>query len=200
MNNWRQAIGIAVFTTTLFYCGSSIATPTTCRHLLKTSASKALPCYKSLAAIGQVSALTTLGNLYYRGGNNVAQNYSTAFKWYKRSALQGGLYAQLELGIMYYRGKGVAKAPVQAVKWFKKAAYHGNSAAEDWLGYMYSHGEGGLAEEKVVAYAWYSIAAMTGDKIAAQNSIVVAKLLSMTQIRRAQMLAARLQYEIAKLG
>ena len=61
------------------------------------------------------------------------KNYDEAFKWLKKSAEQGNITAQYNIGIMYNVGKGTQKNKAEAVKWLKKSAEQGNNYAQNYL-------------------------------------------------------------------
>lgn len=84
----------------------------------------ALQELKSLAAAGNPSAQTSLGNMYF-AGLGVAQDYVEAVKWYRMAAEQGNAIGQNLLGFMYENGQGVSKNSSEAVKWYRKAAEQG---------------------------------------------------------------------------
>jgi len=45
--------------------------------------------------------------LIYKKGEDVAQDFKEAFKWFKLAAEQGDAKAQNNLGLMYYEGQDV---------------------------------------------------------------------------------------------
>ena len=49
---------------------------------------------------------------------------------FQKSAEQGNVDAQNNLGVMYYAGEGVPRDPAKAKEWFKKAAAQGNADAQ----------------------------------------------------------------------
>ena len=49
--------------------------------------------------------------------------------WYTKSAEQGDVEAQYQLGLCYYHGEGISKDYKKAAKWFNKAAEQGNEWA-----------------------------------------------------------------------
>ena len=60
-----------------------------------------------------------------------------AVYWYTKSAEQGNVYAQYNLGNLYLRGHGVTQNDELAFKWFTKAAEQGDAPAQYNLGHMY---------------------------------------------------------------
>ena len=61
--------------------------------------------------------------MYYEG-QGTPKNYKKALYWYEKSAKQGLVEAQNNLGQMYYNGEGVTKDYVIAYKWAALAKAH----------------------------------------------------------------------------
>jgi hypothetical protein len=76
-----------------------------------------------------------------------------------------------------------------AVSWYRKAADQGNAAAQLNLGIVYDNGWG-VAQNYVIAYMWFSLAAAMGDSDAARSRDSDAEKLTPAQIAKAQRLAA----------
>ncbi|MBE5938227.1 MAG: sel1 repeat family protein [Lachnospiraceae bacterium] len=83
---------------------------------------KAIKCYLSLAEAGFPSAQCTMG-LKYRFGDGVAENLEESIKWFLRSANQGHVDAQRNLGDIYM---GIGKNE-EAARWYKRAAASGDA-------------------------------------------------------------------------
>jgi TPR repeat protein len=62
-----------------------------------------------------------IGNHYYHG-KDVDKDLKVAFKWYKKSALQGFPKAQAKLAQCYLKGEGVEKDVNESKKWSLKAS------------------------------------------------------------------------------
>ena len=84
---------------------------------------------KKLADNGDSDAQLKLGII----NDECMKNYDEAFKWLKKSAEQGNITAQYNIGIMYNVGKGTKKNKAEAVKWLKKSAEQGNNYAQNYL-------------------------------------------------------------------
>ncbi|MDP6088531.1 MAG: tetratricopeptide repeat protein, partial [Nitrospinota bacterium] len=95
-------------------------------------------------------------------------DFKTAFKEFRRLALQGNAFAQYNLGLMYAKGRGVAQDYAQAVTWYRKAALQGNALAQSNLGFMYENGRG-VAQDYALAVKWYRKAALQGFARAQSN-------------------------------
>ncbi|WP_140414196.1 tetratricopeptide repeat protein, partial [Bathymodiolus platifrons methanotrophic gill symbiont] len=77
----------------------------------------------------------------------------------------------------------------EAVKWFSKAARQGHASAQYNLGLMYANGQG-IPQDYVMAHKYFNIAASSGVKKANKNRDSVAKLMTASQIEKAQNLAS----------
>lgn len=82
---------------------------------------KAFPVVTAAAERGDARAQGQLGFMYATG-RGVAQNYTLASYWYRRSAEQGNAAAQHLLGLMYDKGFGVPPDYVLAHMWLNLAA------------------------------------------------------------------------------
>ena len=101
--------------------------------------------------------------LYYS-----SENYTEAFKYCKKSAEEGILEAQFNLGVMYTCGQGVKQDYFKAVEWYQKAAEQGNASAQYILGLMYDAGQG-VKQDYIKAVEWYQKAAEQGHAEAQFN-------------------------------
>ena len=70
----------------------------------------------------------------YELGRGISQDYVKAVEWCRKSAEQGYVYAQYNLGRMYEIGRGVWPNSAKAVEWYQKAAEQGNSKAQHTFG------------------------------------------------------------------
>jgi len=123
----------------------------------------------------------------FRDGSKVDQNYQTAEKWLRRSAMAGNSYAQWYLGGMYRQGIGVETNPAEAGKWFLAAAKQGNVKARVNLATLFLEGTG-MGRDYDKAYAWASLAAFCGNENA--NRVVQHALPHVSDRERADALAA----------
>lgn len=92
-----------------------------------------------------------------------------AVEWFTKSANQGDMYGQYNLGLMYKQGKGVKQDYQQAFDWFSKAAGQGNAQAMTALGNMYDDGTG-VKKDEFEAVEWYMKAARKGDPVGQCNA------------------------------
>ncbi|HRD49157.1 MAG: sel1 repeat family protein [Candidatus Competibacter sp.] len=115
-------------------------------------------------------------------------NYQEAFKWYLKAANQGYAPAQVNLGALYAEGHGVPQDFQEALAWYHKAAGQGYALAQFNLGVMCIAGQGGISKDHMMAYVWFSRAAMQGDEDARQAQKKIAAKLTADQKARAQLL------------
>ncbi|MDQ3001925.1 MAG: DUF4062 domain-containing protein [Fibrobacterota bacterium] len=98
----------------------------------------------------------------YEEGNDVSQNDSMSFRWFKKAADQGFTEAQYKVALMYRTGKGTKKSTFQAVRWFQAAAEQGHPKAQVKLGQMYRNGKG-VERNETTAFKWFLKAADQKD-------------------------------------
>lgn len=108
------------------------------------------------AKTGDAEAQYRLAVYYYK-----KNNLEGAYHWYLKSAEQGNLRSQFNLGIMYHAGQGVPQSYSEALKWWHKAAEQGHAKSQFVLGSMY-HRADGVAQNYSEALKWYRRAAEQG--------------------------------------
>ena len=74
-------------------------------------------------------------------GLGTEQNYTEAFKWFEKSAIEGNKFAQFSLANLNYFGNGIEKSYEQAYHWYMKAAQQGQPYAAYAIAQMYANGE-----------------------------------------------------------
>jgi TPR repeat protein len=117
--------------------------------------------------------------------------------WLKKAAEQGQEDAWWELAQMYYFGAGPVKENlVDAAKWCRKSAEVGNQPAQLQLGFMLFKGQG-VSKNFVESYAWFNLAA-TGIEKAAKYRQELEKIMTPSQLEKAQDLSAELEKRIEK--
>ena len=82
-----------------------------------------------LAEAGDRYAQDDVGLMFFKG-YGVAQDFSQAVFWFRRSANQGTACAQCHLGLCYQDGLGVPQDSLLAYMWFSLAARQGISKAK----------------------------------------------------------------------
>ncbi|MDO8264503.1 MAG: SPOR domain-containing protein [Gallionella sp.] len=123
------------------------------------------------AMAGDADAQLYMGSLFFKG-QEVAQDYAEAAKWYRLAARQGYAQAQFNLGMMYDTGLGVGKNQTEAVRWYRTAAEQGLAIAQLNLGVAYAEGLG-VSQNEDVAVKWFRLAASQGEAQAQFNLAVV---------------------------
>ena len=127
----------------------------------------ALKALQERAVDGDADAQCGLGR-QYEFALGVPQDNKQAVFWLNKSAEQGNIIAQVELGVVFDKMQDYA----QALIWYRKAAEQGNARAEFNLGLAYQDGES-VPKDMTQAIAWYRKAADQGDAIA-QSQLGVA--------------------------
>ena len=85
-----------------------------------------------------------------------------ALQLYERSACQGNVSAQNQLGCIYFKGAvGVPKDFSTAFYWYKKAAEKNDAKSQYDLGHCYAKGLG-VKQNMTHAISWYKKAAELG--------------------------------------
>ena len=143
--------------------------------------------FRRLAEQGDEWAQHSLG-LMYLNGEGVVQDYKEAEKWVRLAAEQGYQNAHLSLGKMYANGNGVIQDYKEAVKWYQAAAEQGNKLSQLMLGLGYAQGNG-VDRDFVLAHMWLNLSATNGEEDARSSRDAVARMMSSSQIAKAQQLA-----------
>jgi uncharacterized protein len=127
----------------------------------------ALKTLQERADTGDADAQCGLGKQYESGLGTPLDNKQAAL-WLHKSAEQGNIIAQVELGVVFDKMQDYA----QALIWYRKAAEQGNTRAEYNIGLAYQDGES-VPKDAPQAMAWYLKAADQGDAIAQLNLAVM---------------------------
>ena len=139
----------------------------------------------------------------YVNGLGVPKDAAEGMTWIRKAVEQGDAYAQLSLGLYYWSGlRGGSRVRVppdfaKAGKWYCKAAEQGYVTAQSNLGIAYDNGLG-VPEDGVAAYAWYSVAAASGDDGGRENRDDIKRKLTPSQIDRGQVMAREIFERIEK--
>lgn len=108
-----------------------------------------------------------LGFMYY-DGEEVEQNYETAAKYIRTSALMGYSKAQHNMGMLYEEGEGVSLSYEEAAEWYRKASEQGYAPSHNNLGSLYETGKG-VEQDLKYALELYNRAYQGGDENARDN-------------------------------
>ena len=152
--------------------------------------------FNRAAAQGHANALWQLATMEY-GGVGTSQDLERALQHHRKAAELGQVDAMYHLGLAYSNGKGVSKDYASALHWLGKAVayedlYGSNpvrSQAQSALGVLYEYGNG-VGIDLLIAYAWYNLAAVSGDQKANENLSRVEKLLKPDELTEAQALSS----------
>jgi len=127
----------------------------------------ALKALQERADTGDADAQCGLGK-QYEFALGVPQDNKQAALWLHKSAEQGNIIAQVELGVVFDKMQDYA----QALVWYRIAAEQGNTRAEYNIGLAYQDGES-VPKDAPQAMAWYRKAADQGDALAQLNLAVM---------------------------
>jgi len=112
-------------------------------------------------------------------------NPDTAYSKTRSAAEQGDAVAQSDLSVMLSKGYGATRNYKLAFSWCKLFAVQGNARAQCNLGVKYYEGKG-VEKDYVRAHMWLNISARNGVEGALRLQQVVGKMMSHTQIEKAQ--------------
>jgi TPR repeat protein len=126
-----------------------------------------LKYFKLSANLGNGMAMINVGQAY-RDGTGVAQNYTEAMNWYRKSLESGCKDAIFFIACLYKNGEGVEKNYSEAMKLFKHSSEFGNKMASFQVGLFYKKGLG-LPQDYSEAFKWFKKAAELGDSNAMFN-------------------------------
>lgn len=106
---------------------------------------------------GDAEAQNQLGYCYAHG-NGVAQDYSEAVRWYRKTAEQGHAEGQHRMGFCYENGRGIQQDYTEAVRWYRMAAEQGLAKAQIAISNCYLFGHG-VKKDYIEAVQWIRKAA-----------------------------------------
>ncbi|WP_246663608.1 peptidoglycan-binding protein [Phyllobacterium endophyticum] len=147
--------------------------------------SKAAEWYNLAAERDFAPAQYRIGN-FYEKGLGVARDLAKAKSYYQLAAEQGNASAMHNLAVLFAGGiEGAAPDNEAAVRWFTQAAELGVKDSQFNLGILSAKGVG-MPQNLEESYKWFALAAIAGDKDAAQKRDDVAKAMSDGQVERAK--------------
>lgn len=115
---------------------------------------------RTAANKGDPGAAFEIG-IRYAEGRGVAQDYTTAAKWYERAAQNGIVPATFRLGTLYEKGLGLKKDVDLARRYYQDAAEKGSAKAMHNLAVLDADG-GGAGPNYKSASQWFRKAAERG--------------------------------------
>jgi hypothetical protein len=92
-----------------------------------------------------------------------AGDHRTAYRGFKRLAMQDHPGAQYQLGMLLLAGKGVAQDTTQGIEWLKRAAGNGSYLAANELAQIYTSGRE-VAPDEQEAMKWIERATQLGKQ------------------------------------
>ena len=131
--------------------------------------SESLRLYEMAAALGDPSASTIAGGMYFTGKAGVRDPFK-AFSYLDFGVSSGGAppEAASALADMYYRGEATPQDFSRAVELYKQAAASGYAEAQINLGYLYYTGRG-VEQDFAQSYKWFEKAALNSNSMAQYN-------------------------------
>ena len=144
---------------------------------------------------GDPTAQFLLGFLYDKG-QGVSQDCTQAASWYRKSADQGNSDAQFRLSVLYAKGQGIEQDYAQALYWSQKSANNGNADGQVMLGVSYETGIGGVAQNSIISYALYNLAAsgsQSSNNLATSHRQSISRKMTLSQVEEGQSLTRRMK-------
>lgn len=149
---------------------------------------KAVQLFKQGSRSNDGWAKLHLAQLYQRG-IGAPEDEQLALSLLLESADLGNRAAQYDLGRAYLYGLGTAKNAGTALYYYRLSASHGYTPAQRVLGML--NERKGAEHNLVYAYAWYSLAAGRGDKIASKRLSIVRGKMTAGNVSAATALTAK---------
>ncbi|MDY0293888.1 MAG: tetratricopeptide repeat protein [Candidatus Methanomethylophilaceae archaeon] len=104
-----------------------------CGAVIRMTKDQAATSYIMHAAeAGNATAMLRLARKYLRG-EDFAQDYELALRWFKRSAESGNDDALYHVGVMYLKGMGTEADVGEARSWLERSAAAGCDKASELL-------------------------------------------------------------------
>ncbi len=161
----------------------------------------ALHILEPLAKRSNLEAMLILGFMFEAGKQGIPQNYSEAFKWYQRSALEEDVRGLFNFGRMYYEGLYISKDYREARKLFIHATEKGHAEAYYYLGMIYQEGHvqvDGKQVNYITAHMSFNLGASKGCEKSLEKRDELEKKMLPEQIAKAQDMALEWFYKHLK--
>ena len=130
-----------------------------------------------------------LAGLYETGAAGAPVDMGQSLDWTRRSAEGGYPRGMFAYGMRLFEGADGTPDRPTGLEWIERAARAGLVDAQFNAAVIHERGEGGMPVSNVEAYAWYRVAARSGDEQAASSVTRVGALLSEAERARAEELA-----------
>lgn len=118
----------------------------------------AVLCFYSTLCFGSDKDFERGMDAYTRG------DYTSANKFWEKSAFAGNNMASVNIGVAYLKGQGVTQNHIEAMRWFKAAAIKGELHSKHLLGEMFLKGQG-VSTNKLMARIWFGISLAQGNTL-----------------------------------
>lgn len=116
----------------------------------------------SSTSLQEVSiAQNELAIRYYNGTGGARKDYTSAFKWFLKSAESGNEYGMYNVANRYASGEGTSASMTQAAYWMERAAAYYMHDAAAKVAYWYMYGTGGITVDYNKAAKYAKIAVFT---------------------------------------
>ena len=113
-------------------------------------------------------------------------DYTTAISHLKPLAQQGDKKAQFIMGYIHKDISGKFADLDESFYWYNKSARQGHPAAQNNMGGFYWRGQGNFKKDYTLAYMWWTVAKINGNKVAPRNIDRLTQYLSSSEIIDAQ--------------
>lgn len=123
------------------------------------------------------------------------RSYGKAFDEWQQCANKGVAACQYALGVLYDEGRSVNSDVYAALRWYERAARQAHPDAMMQLGFLYATGRSDIVQNAVLAWVWFSRAAVQNVEQAAKNRDRIGELLTASELADAQRRADQLSIE-----
>jgi len=141
------------------------------------------------ADLGYGPAQLMLAGLFETGEAGAPVDMGQSLDWTRRSAESGYPRGMFAYGMRLFEGADGTPDRPMGLDWIERAARAGLVDAQFNAAVIHERGEGGMPVSNVEAYAWYRVAARSGDEQAASSVTRVGALLSEAERIRAEDMA-----------
>ena len=141
------------------------------------------------AELGYGPAQLMLAGLFETGEAGAPVDMGQSLDWTRRSAEGGYPRGMFAYGMRLFEGADGTPDRPMGLDWIERAARAGLVDAQFNAAVIHERGEGGMPVSHIDAYAWYRVAARSGDEQAANSVTRVGALLSEAERIRAEDMA-----------
>jgi len=141
------------------------------------------------AELGYGPAQLMLAGLFETGEAGAPVDMGQSLDWTRRSAEGGYPRGMFAYGMRLFEGADGTPDRPMGLDWIERAARAGLVDAQFNAAVIHERGEGGMPVSHIDAYAWYRVAARSGDEQAASSVTRVGALLSEAERARAEDMA-----------